>query len=511
MDQGHHLCTALALQYLLSLFHSSWGNPVSYTIGNDPKMEEMMYGHGINMADVLVKEKRSIQSFRSLSSQHSAATTLSANSTTSILKDITIIDFAKEQRPDQKPQIVYLDGFLIIIARLSDIFGRKPLIVFTIIVFVIFSAACAAAQTLTQLIVLRAFQGIGGGGIYTLVFVMSAELVPLARYAKTAALLSIVFATSSLLGPVLGGVICDHTTWRWVFYLNIPAGLLALVLIMISMPRDFPYHHAKSKFSIDSIRRIDFTGFFLLLAASILLVTALEEGGTEYSWRSATVLCIFFASVIAWTIFFLRERIESRKHRLDKSDFDSVLPWHLITNRFWASMILHAFFTGIGYLTMAIDLPQKFQVVNSDSAFRAGYRLLALMLSFSLAAVVSSMLTEKKRVPPLYTLCAAACLQILGLALMTSLSTTTQGTAFPREQYGYEIIMGFGFGLSISTLIMTIPLVVDHTVDGAITMGAIAQARSLGGSVGISIATNLLNNHLKQGLRRMLGEGEIAG
>ncbi|KAI4100505.1 MAG: hypothetical protein L6R37_005420 [Teloschistes peruensis] len=327
-----------------------------------------------------------------------------------------------------------------------------------------------------------------------------------------AALLSIVFATSSLLGPILGGLICDHTTWRWVFYLNIPAGLLSLVLIMISMPRDFPYQHAKSKFSIDSIRRIDFTGFFLLLAASILLVTALEEGGTEYSWRSATVLCIFFASVIAWAIFFLRERIESRKHRLDKSDFDSVLPWHLITNRFWASMILHAFFTGIGYLTMAIDLPQKFQVVNSDSAFRAGYRLLALMLSFSLAAVVSSMLTEKKRVPPLYTLCAAACLQILGLALMTSLSTTTQGTAFPREQYGYEIIMGFGFGLSISTLIMTIPLVVvDHTVDGAITMGAIAQARSLGGGVGISIATNLLNNHLKRGLRGMLGEGEIAG
>ncbi|KAI4244752.1 MAG: hypothetical protein LQ352_006726, partial [Teloschistes flavicans] len=273
------------------------------------------------------------------------------------------------------------------------------------------------------------------------------------------------------------------------------------------MPRDFPYQHAKSKLSIHSIRRIDFTGFILLLAASVLLVTALEEGGTEYSWRSAVVLCIFFASVIAWIVFFLRERIESRKHRLDKSDFESVLPWHLITNRFWASMILHAFFTGIGYLTMAIDLPQKFQVVNSDSAFRAGYRLLALMLSFSLAAIVSSVLTEKKRVPPMYTLFAAASLQILGLALMTGLSTTQR--AFPAEQYGYEIIMGFGFGLSISTLIMTIPVVVDQAADGAVTMGAIAQARTLGGSVGISIATNLLNNHLREGLRHVLGKAQI--
>ncbi|KAL8661486.1 MAG: hypothetical protein Q9202_005551 [Teloschistes flavicans] len=470
-------------------------------------MEEIMYGHGMNMADVLVKEKRSVQSFRSHSSQHSAATTLSANSTTSILKDITIIDFAMEQRPDQKPQVIYLHGFLIIIAKLSDIFGRKPLIVFAIVSFVVFSAACAVAQTLTQLIVLRAFQGIGGGGIYTLVFVMSAELVPLAKFAKIAALLSIVFATSSLLGPILGGLICDHTTWRWVFYLNIPAGILSLVLILISMPRDFPYQQAKSKLSIHSIRRIDFTGFILLLAASVLLVTALEEGGTEYSWRSAVVLCIFFASVIAWIVFFLRERIESRKHRLDKSDFDSVLPWHLITNRFWASMILHAFFTGIGYLTMAIDLPQKFQVVNSDSAFRAGYRLLALMLSFSLAAIVSSVLTEKKRVPPMYTLFAAASLQILGLALMTGLSTTQR--AFPAEQYGYEIIMGFGFGLSISTLIMTIPIVVDQAADGAVTMGAIAQARTLGGSVGVSIATNLLNNHLREGLRHVLGKAQI--
>ncbi|KAL8798758.1 MAG: hypothetical protein Q9182_006419 [Xanthomendoza sp. 2 TL-2023] len=273
------------------------------------------------------------------------------------------------------------------------------------------------------------------------------------------------------------------------------------------MPHDFPFmgrpEYAMSKLSMASVRKIDFIGATILLAASILLVTALEEGGTEYSWRSAVPLVLLILSIFAWVAFFVRERMQSNK----RVDIESVLPWHLVSNRFWASMILHALFTGIAYLTTVIDLPQKFQVVNGDSAFKAGYRLLALMMSFSLAAVVSSVLTEKKRVPPMYTLLVAASLQILGLALMTTLSTTQH--SFPPAQYGYEIIMGFGFGLSISTLIMAISIVVNQQ-DGAVTMGAIAQARTMGGSIGISICTNLLNNHVKDGLQGKLTKQQVS-
>ncbi|KAL8650356.1 MAG: hypothetical protein Q9226_005182 [Calogaya cf. arnoldii] len=126
-------------------------------------------------------------------------------------------------------------GFLIIIAKLSDIFGRKPAFMSTIVVFVVFSAGCGGVKTLDQLsvissvsyvrltqssIVLRAFQGIGAGGIYTLSFVIASELVPLTKLAGIAALLSAVFAISSLLGPILGGLICDNGSWRWVFYLK---------------------------------------------------------------------------------------------------------------------------------------------------------------------------------------------------------------------------------------------------------------------------------------------------
>ncbi|KAL9046690.1 MAG: hypothetical protein Q9206_007015 [Seirophora lacunosa] len=512
------------------------------------------------MADVLVRSKPSVQSFRTQSSNYSTATKMTDDSAV-VLDDI---DFAKDGTR-RKAEMVYLHGlvkigceltfrslclalflstleitivstalvsisdelrgfhkdswvitsylvtytgFLIILARLSDIFGRKTLILFTNLIFIAFSAGCGVAQTLTQLVVLRAFQGIGGGGIYTLVFVISAELVPMTEYAKMASLMSVTFAISSLLGPILGGLICDHSTWRWVFYLNLPAGALSLTLILLTMPHDFPFmgspQHAQSKLTMSSLRPVDYTGTTLLLAASVLLVTALEEGGTEYSWRSACVLVLLFTSFIAWAAFFIRERYQSRMK--DTAKHVSVLPWHLITNRFWASMMLHAFFTGMGYLTMVIVLPQKFQVVNGDSGFKAGYRLLALMMSFSLGAILSSILTEKKRVPPFCTFIFAGCLQILGLGLMTSLSTTQPG--FPPAQYGYEVIMGFGFGLSISTLLMSVPLVAwgdDH----AVTMGAVAQARTLGGSLGISICTNLLNNHIQDALKQVLSAQRI--
>ncbi|KAL8849335.1 MAG: hypothetical protein Q9221_005686 [Calogaya cf. arnoldii] len=518
-------------------------------------MEETMPELRINMTDICMREQPLHASLHSQAPRHSHASAASAathqtNNSTVALKDV------ENMRPaeliDKRSHMVYLHGwrlylltfaddlngfhksswvitsylltytgFLIIIAKLSDIFGRKPAFMSTIVVFLVFSAGCGGVKTLDQLsvispasyvrltessIVLRAFQGIGAGGIYTLSFVIASELVPLTKLAGIAALLSAVFAISSLLGPILGGLICDHGSWRGVFYLNIPAGIISLVLIFLLMPHDFPFmgkaEYSNSKLSMASVRKIDFTGATLLLAASVLLVAALEEGGTEYTWTSAVPLVLLFLSVFAWLAFFIRERMQSKK----KVDFESVLPWQLVTNRFWASMILHAFFTGIAYLTMVIDLPQKFQVVNSDSAFKSGYRLLALMMSFSFAAVVSSILTEKKRVPPLYTLFVAASLQILGLALMTILSTTNHN--FPSAQYGYQIIMGFGFGLSISTLIMSINLVVTQQ-DAAVTMGAIAQARTMGGSIGISICTNLLNDHIKSGLKPHLAQRYI--
>lgn len=232
-------------------------------------------------------------------------------------------------------------GFLIILSKFSDIFGRKPLIILVVIWFTVFSAGCGAAQNLTDLIVLRALQGIGGGGIYTLVFVISLQMVPPEGLASLSGILSAAYAFSAVLGPLLGGLISDRTTWRWVFLMNVPPGVIVIVMLFLAMPAGFPYRTEKSEkmaksFTMASIKKIDFAGAILILAASILFVSAIEEGGAEYSWSSAAVLSLLCVSIALWIAFFTWQKMASTRF----SEHEPVLPWHLLTNRFTLGFLL---------------------------------------------------------------------------------------------------------------------------------------------------------------------------
>ena len=232
-------------------------------------------------------------------------------------------------------------GFLVILSKFSDIFGRKPLIILTVFLFTVFSAGCGAAQKLTDLIVLRALQGIGGGGIYTLVFVISLQMVPPEGLASLSGILSSAYAFSAVLGPLLGGLISDRTTWRWVFLMNVPPGVIVIVLLFLAMPAGFPYRTEKSEkmaksFNVASIKKIDFVGTFLVLAGSILFVSAIEEGGTEYSWSSATVLSLLCVSLVLWIAFFIWQKMAGTRF----SEHEPILPWHLLANRFTVGFLL---------------------------------------------------------------------------------------------------------------------------------------------------------------------------
>ena len=232
-------------------------------------------------------------------------------------------------------------GFLVILSKLSDIFGRKPLMIFTVFLFTVFSAGCGAAQKLTDLIVLRAFQGIGGGGIYTLVFVISLQIVPPEGLASLSGILSSAYAFSAVLGPLLGGLISDRTTWRWVFLMNVPLGAIVIVLLFLAMPAGFPYRTNRSEkiaksFNTASIKKIDFVGAFLVLAASILFVSMIEEGGTEYSWSSATVLSLLCISLALWIAVFVWQKMAVTRF----GEHEPILPWHLLANRFTVGFLL---------------------------------------------------------------------------------------------------------------------------------------------------------------------------
>ncbi|KAF5671689.1 major facilitator superfamily transporter [Fusarium heterosporum] len=342
--------------------------------------------------------------------------------------------------------LVTYTGFLIIYSKLSDIFGCKLMLLFAITMFTVFSMACGASKSMT----------------------------PLA------------------LGPVLGGVITDHTSWRWVFYFNGPGGLIAATLLAFSIPFSFPYGETYQVFNPLAFRkkykRVDFLGMVLSLAASILIIFALEQGGVAYPWESGTIISTFVLSAILWVSFIAWERLLSKRN----GTCEPMFPWSLVHNRFVMGLILNGFLTGFPFMAALINIPQRFQTVNMTSAINAGIRTLPLLLLSPIATAANGLLVSKLGVPPLYTLSFGGCLQTIGVGMFSSLrSSTTITTA----QYGYEAIMGLGFGFSLSAILIMVPLVVTEK-DLAVTMGAVTQVRVLGGTIGLAICSALLINHI---------------
>ncbi|KAL8901174.1 MAG: hypothetical protein Q9207_005333 [Kuettlingeria erythrocarpa] len=240
-----------------------------------------------------------------------------------------------------------------------------------------------------------------------------------------------------------------------------------------------------------AVRKVDFLGALTLLAASILFVSAVEEGGTEYSWKSTIVLCLLCISVVLWIIFFVWQKwASSRRSQYQR---EPILPWRLLSNRFTVGFLLNAFFGGAVFISAVIVIPQRFQVVNNLSPFSAGWRLLALMLCSPLGSALSGYLVSKIKFPPFYLFLVAAALQTVGLALMGTLSIAS---GVPSAQYGYQVILGLGIGLTLSSLIIAAPTVIENK-DTAVFIGALTQARILGGSIGLAVCTNILSSKVK--------------
>ena len=232
-------------------------------------------------------------------------------------------------------------GFLVIYAKLSDILGCKLLILFSVTMFTVFSILCGVSNAMLPLVIFRAFQGVGASGIYSIVSVMTPLMVPPAKYATYIAIISSVFALSSVVGPLLGGAITDNTTWRWVFYLNGPGGAVAFALLVFTIPWSFPYepvpHFLKTLIAQRAWRRIDFLGVFASLAASILLVFVLQQAGVEYPWNSGPVISTFVLSGLFWVGFLAWQRVLS--HRRVWS-WEPIFPWRIAKNRFAVGILL---------------------------------------------------------------------------------------------------------------------------------------------------------------------------
>ncbi|EHA57111.1 hypothetical protein MGG_11786 [Pyricularia oryzae 70-15] len=398
-------------------------------------------------------------------------------------------------------------GFLIIYSKLSDILGCKMMLLTALVIFTIFSIACGASDSMTSLIIFRALQGMGGSGIYSLSTLMVPLMVPPAKFATYITIVTSIFAISSVLGPIVGGAIADKTSWRWVFYINGPGGALAVLLVAFSVPFGFPY--GKSRVFLDNLRsrrtwrRIDFAGAFASLAASILLIFALQQGGVMYPWNSAPIVSTFVLSGVLWLFLLGWERWLSARNGI----CEPVFPQRLITNRFVLGLLLNGFLTGAPFMTTVINIPQRLQTVNSFSAIDAGIRMLPLLLLTPVASALSGLMVARLRVPPLFVLLLGAALQCIGVGLFSSIGHSN--LQVPAAQYGYQVLMGLGFGFSLSTILMMATIVVAEK-DLAVTMGAATQLRVLGGTIGLAGAAALLMDNIRSEAARFLTPAELS-
>ncbi|KAI1491646.1 major facilitator superfamily domain-containing protein [Biscogniauxia mediterranea] len=393
--------------------------------------------------------------------------------------------------------LITYTGGLVIWAKLSDLLGRKPIFVASLTIFCAFSGGCGAAQTMNQLIVCRAFQGIGGGGIYALIMVMLYELVPPPRYPLYAALLTIMVASSFALGPIFGGLILQRASWRWVFLLNVPAAALAAGIILVAVPRDFPNQgKTRTQIPLRGLAVADITGSVLMVSALALLIVAFEEAAINLSWAIPTFIGPLCASVITLVAFLASQRYASRP----SSIVEPVLPWRFCQSRLIMGLLSSSFMTGAVSITCIIQIPIRYQTAIGGSPLQAGIRVIPIAVSAPLGTMITAILLKNRRVPPLYLSLVGQLLQIVGLVFLS------QGSPNDPDWpglYGIEVIIGLGMGCNIGTAALLTPWTVEKR-DIAVGSAAVTQFRFLGSAIVVAIITAVGNSWVKNALLERL-------
>jgi EmrB/QacA subfamily drug resistance transporter len=346
--------------------------------------------------------------------------------------------------------------------RISDLYGRKPLFQAAIAVFLTGSALSGAAQTLGELIAFRALQGLGAGGLMTLAMAIVAELVEPRQRGRYQGYIQMVFVSASVAGPLLGGLFVDHLSWRWVFYVNLPIGAVALTVISSAL--QLPAHDGPRP-------RIDYLGAALLAAgiAALLLVTV--WGGQQYAWDSAQITALGAAAVGLLAAFAVQERRAP----------EPILPPRIFRDPVFDVVAVVLLLTTCAFFAAVVFMPLFLQIVTGATATQSGLLLLPLLLSGAASTAISGRVITKtgryKRFPV-----AGLGLMAIGLLLLSTMDAgTSRATAA-----AFLVVFGAGFGLVSQILMVAIQNGVDRRDLGIATASA-NLFRALGGSVGVAL------------------------
>ncbi|KAG6041322.1 hypothetical protein E4U41_004974 [Claviceps citrina] len=367
------------------------------------------------------------------------------------------------------------------------------------IIFIGFSMGCASSKDMIALIVCRAFQGIGASGLYSLTQIGLVEIGPVHRPSLIGALIGATLATAFVLGPLIGGVVSELSDWRWLFNMNVPCGLITILAITNLWPQE----NVADLLSWSAFRSIDFLGSATLLSSSGFLVFAMQQAGSQaLAWDSPWIIVSFVIAFVSWLIFILWEvHLARKRHR----HVEPIFPLHLIGKRVYAAGLLVTLLTGFPYICFSIILPERFQMVNNQNALMAGVRILPMLSACACGSFLGGAISSKRNNTS-YTLVGASCLQLVGVGLMTTVSGDSE-TAI--AQYGFQAIFGLGVGLSFSAATIMTNIMATEPNERAPAQGAVAQARVLGGCIGLSLCTILFNMHANRHLTGRLTEEEL--
>ncbi|CAO3595224.1 unnamed protein product [Absidia cylindrospora] len=380
--------------------------------------------------------------------------------------------------------IITFDAFQPLFSKFSDIFGRKWTLVTSICIFLLGSLLCGVATSMIMLIICRAVAGIGSAGIFSGVFVIISEMVPLEKRGSYQGLINSVFALASVFGPLIGGSFTDHLTWRWSFYINLPIGGVALLLLILFLDMPIP----KTSFT-DKLKRIDYFGTFLILAAAVLFLLALNFGGEIFPWKSAAVITPLVLTFVLIAVFVFVEAKFAR---------EPLLPPRLFKNRSVVATLLVNWWFGVNFYALIYYLPVYFQVVKADSAMWSGIRLIPMQMVICVGSTAAGfMITKTGSYRPL--IWAGTSLLTLHVGLISLFDVSTDFS----EIYGLTVIGGLGMGCLFSSTIISLQAAVEPK-DISVVTGLGNFARLLGAAVGIAIASSILNSGLAQNLPKAI-------
>jgi EmrB/QacA subfamily drug resistance transporter len=358
--------------------------------------------------------------------------------------------------------------------KLGDAHGRKPLFMIAISIFLFGSVLCGLAQNMVQLVIFRAIQGVGAGGLFPLTLAMVAMIVPPRDRGRYQGLIGSVFAGASIIGPLIGGFIVDNASWRWIFFVNVPVGIAAMAVIAVTMPKR-PYRQEHS---------IDWLGAGVLALGTTALLLGLVWGGRDYPWGSPQVVGALLASVALLALFGLIERRVR----------EPILPFDLLRNQTVASSVACMFLVGAAMFGTISFVPLFVQGVIGTSATSSGVVLTPLLLGAVTTSFLSGQIVSRTGRYRPNTLIGPIVLG-LGELLLWRLDVNSTNAEAARDM----VIAGIGLGMMMQIFVLSIQNSVERSAMGSAT--ALSQfSRSIGATLGVTLMGVIVNQRLPSGV-----------